>query len=422
MTTTTRQRVQRIADAVGGEVYEGYSGRCMFGAKCWGITCKGGDVHDVIARGKRAKLGAASTDNMGLDMIVYWQGAAWAPEPEVEVVAPEAKAERLARIKLVHNARERLRRAKLARTTFSDAAAQVARIADAQAALDALLHPAIAAAVAAAPAEPVSDVAAVNVVSWGAALPRPGYVPPAGTGDTERDDAPVLGPDLTVAALAAACGEGVAATIMDECVVRAPVQQLSPLTDEHLCAVHAARQRLQLDERVLGLNHSDTVAARAKLADLLSDAMLAVFSPADRDVIRAAATFPPSPPCVIDEANDVEPPKRGAWGKLTASPARLAAPDAPPPVKPKRARKAPTGALRVSTTGEYGRIGTAAELYRRSIMEGYSDEGCYERVKQLLGDKAAGKATYAGWYRAQLRKNGKNPPVSTPATTSAKTN
>jgi hypothetical protein len=310
---TTAQKVTGITERIGGEVYEGYSGRCMYGARCWGITCKGSEVNDIIAAGKRANLGRVSTDNMGLDMIVYWPDAEYKPEPEPVVLSDDEKAQRLARIKLVHNARERLRKAKLARKTLGDVAAQMQRIAVAQAALDALL------------ASPETVPAAPETVS-----------------------APVVDASIVPA-------------------VAAPVDE--PTTSD--AAVAAASAVLESG----GSLEAQQEAACAAAAEVLE----------------------------------------GAWGALTATPAALAAPapvvEAPQP-KAKRVVKAAQPKL---PTSSYGRVGTAAELYRRSIMEGYSDEGCFNRVKQQLGDKAAGKPTYAAWYRSQLKKNGSVPPVVAPA-------
>lgn len=63
---------------------------------------------------------------------------------------------------------------------------------------------------------------------------------------------------------------------------------------------------------------------------------------------------------------------------------------------------------------KWGRAGTASEAYKRAIMESkLSNAACYEHVKNLLGPKKAGKATYAGWYRAWLKShNVKGVPAS----------
>lgn len=60
---------------------------------------------------------------------------------------------------------------------------------------------------------------------------------------------------------------------------------------------------------------------------------------------------------------------------------------------------------------EYGRVGTAAELYKRLIMQGASNEDAHKKVTKELGAKAAGTAAYPGWYRCYLRSHGfKNVP------------
>lgn len=49
------------------ELRTAYSGRCMFGATCYGIVCD--DPEDVIAE---VGVKGARTDSMGLHIIVYW--------------------------------------------------------------------------------------------------------------------------------------------------------------------------------------------------------------------------------------------------------------------------------------------------------------------------------------------------------------
>ena len=65
-------------------------------------------------------------------------------------------------------------------------------------------------------------------------------------------------------------------------------------------------------------------------------------------------------------------------------------------------------------TSKWGRIGTASEMYKRLIMDQKLDnKACFEHVKKELGPKKAGKATYAGWYRAKLKADKvKNVPAS----------
>jgi hypothetical protein len=78
MTTkmTDAQKIERIANRHEDEdwsFYAGYSGRCMFGDRCPGIVCPGGDVSKVQSAVRRSGIKATpSTDNMGRDIIVYW--------------------------------------------------------------------------------------------------------------------------------------------------------------------------------------------------------------------------------------------------------------------------------------------------------------------------------------------------------------
>jgi hypothetical protein len=61
-----------IADDHGAEVYEGYSGRFMYGAKCWGISTKNGDVDSIVADAAERGIKGHKTDSLGLDCIIYW--------------------------------------------------------------------------------------------------------------------------------------------------------------------------------------------------------------------------------------------------------------------------------------------------------------------------------------------------------------
>ncbi len=69
MAKSNLEKLQDAVEKLGPKysVYEGYSGRCMFGDVCLGIV--GPDIAEI----KRvAKFKGARTDNMGLDYIVYW--------------------------------------------------------------------------------------------------------------------------------------------------------------------------------------------------------------------------------------------------------------------------------------------------------------------------------------------------------------
>jgi len=62
--------ISRVAVQVGGEVYEDYSGRGMYGAKCLGIVCA--DPVPCIEYAAENGIRGAVYDQMGLDYIVYW--------------------------------------------------------------------------------------------------------------------------------------------------------------------------------------------------------------------------------------------------------------------------------------------------------------------------------------------------------------
>lgn len=62
--------ISAIADAVGGEVDEQYSGRHMYGATCFGITCD--NYVDTIEKAGALGLFGAKIDQLGKGYIVYW--------------------------------------------------------------------------------------------------------------------------------------------------------------------------------------------------------------------------------------------------------------------------------------------------------------------------------------------------------------
>ncbi len=65
-----RNQLEQIAGDIDGEVYEGYSGRGMYGDQCWGITCT--DSIKCIEAAAADGIFGAKTDSMGCDQIVYW--------------------------------------------------------------------------------------------------------------------------------------------------------------------------------------------------------------------------------------------------------------------------------------------------------------------------------------------------------------
>lgn len=63
-------------------VYEGYSGRGMYGRTCWGITTE--DAYDCIENAALLGLTGAKVDSMGRDYIVYWPRPHFTETCEVE--------------------------------------------------------------------------------------------------------------------------------------------------------------------------------------------------------------------------------------------------------------------------------------------------------------------------------------------------
>jgi hypothetical protein len=64
------EKLEEIADEIGGDVRSDYSGRGMFGRTCYGITCNDPNECLEVAGSKRIRGG--KIDNMGKRYIVYW--------------------------------------------------------------------------------------------------------------------------------------------------------------------------------------------------------------------------------------------------------------------------------------------------------------------------------------------------------------
>ena len=82
----------------------------------------------------------------------------------------------------------------------------------------------------------------------------------------------------------------------------------------------------------------------------------------------------------------------------------------------RKARPAPVAG---ATASEWGRAGTAAEAFRRLIMTNgvdgapaLTDAQIFARVLAELGPERAGHPEHVGWYRCQLRKQGKPAPAA----------
>ncbi len=72
---TQQERAIQIIRAVAAEcgglgVRDDYSGRGMYGARCWAIVCD--DPDTVIETALRRGLRYSQTDDMGRGSIVYW--------------------------------------------------------------------------------------------------------------------------------------------------------------------------------------------------------------------------------------------------------------------------------------------------------------------------------------------------------------
>jgi len=79
---TTKEKIEiirEVADEIGGEVRDDYSGRGMYGANCYGIDCD----DDQYAIGEAAERGlkGASVDQLGKGYIVYWPSVTRVTEP-----------------------------------------------------------------------------------------------------------------------------------------------------------------------------------------------------------------------------------------------------------------------------------------------------------------------------------------------------
>lgn len=62
--------IYEVAEIIGGKIYEGYSGRGMYGKTCLGIDCD--DFQSAIEEAAALGLKGASWDELGLGYIVYW--------------------------------------------------------------------------------------------------------------------------------------------------------------------------------------------------------------------------------------------------------------------------------------------------------------------------------------------------------------
>ncbi len=62
----------------GARIYEGYSGRGMYGGECFGVVVPSSRYIQAVEAAASLGLFGAKVDQMGRDMIVYW------PNPRIE--------------------------------------------------------------------------------------------------------------------------------------------------------------------------------------------------------------------------------------------------------------------------------------------------------------------------------------------------
>lgn len=73
------------------KVYENYSGRGMYGKRCWGIVTS--NMVDCIETAACKGLTGAETDSMGLQSIVYWPRPHFTDELEEQYSLEESTDE-----------------------------------------------------------------------------------------------------------------------------------------------------------------------------------------------------------------------------------------------------------------------------------------------------------------------------------------
>lgn len=64
------EALNEVADIVGGEIRDDYSGRGMYGQRCYGIECD--EPLACIEQAAMQGISGANYDQMGLQYIVYW--------------------------------------------------------------------------------------------------------------------------------------------------------------------------------------------------------------------------------------------------------------------------------------------------------------------------------------------------------------
>ena len=70
-------QIERLVSIHGGHIYSGgYSGRCMFGKKCYGVVTDDPDAIFTASKKVQA-LREVCRDQLGLSYIVYWPNVGW---------------------------------------------------------------------------------------------------------------------------------------------------------------------------------------------------------------------------------------------------------------------------------------------------------------------------------------------------------
>lgn len=64
------EKIHEAAQKCGGEVWDNYSGRGMYGATCYGIDCD--SEADLLMAIGAVGLPKPKLDSMGLGIIAYW--------------------------------------------------------------------------------------------------------------------------------------------------------------------------------------------------------------------------------------------------------------------------------------------------------------------------------------------------------------
>lgn len=76
-----REILEEVICEVGDDasrIYEGYSGRGMYGRECFGVVVPSNQYIQAVEAAASLGLYGAKVDQLGCDMIVYW------PRPRIE--------------------------------------------------------------------------------------------------------------------------------------------------------------------------------------------------------------------------------------------------------------------------------------------------------------------------------------------------